>query len=216
MFIFSFFVSFRAFPYKKDALLKSEPRSNIIIESSGSIGHFYGGKCRETFPNQTIIGKVEHDWCSNIGKFDSDKPWIQYSLKDKKISVSGYSIRNGCCVAACCCINDDENIDEVCCCTLYSYSLQGSNDNKTWTTLHKVEKDPYFYGCETKTFELHKKSEEFTFIRFTLDEQRPGCLNCMQLNQVELYGNTAIHSTYIESNDEDESISIIGRVKKDE
>ena len=216
MFIFAILVEFKAFPNRKDALLKSESQSSVIIESSGSIGLHVDGKCKQTFPNQTIIGEEEHDWCSNIAKGNNEKPWIQYSIKGKKMSVSSYSLRNGCCFNACCCIETGEIIDGICCCSLYSYSLQGSNDNRTWKTLHKVEKDKYFYDCEVKTFDLDKQSEEFTYIRFILDEQRPGCLNCMQLNQIELYGNTVDSSSSYESNDEDESISIIGRVKRDE
>ena len=58
-----------------------------------------------------------------------------------------------------------------CCCRLNSYSLQVSNGNKTWTVLHKVEKDESFRFCETKTFELKRKSPPLTYFRFVLDEE---------------------------------------------
>ena len=138
------------------------------------------------------------------------------------MKVSRYSVRNGCCHRYMCCC-DDENgkiidYDARCCCRLYSYSLQASNDNKTWTILHKVEKDEKFYFCETKTFELKEKSSPYTYFRFVLDEEYPHCIKCMQINQIELYGETvsSIYSSCPDNDDEDESISIIGRVKKGE
>ena len=59
--------------------------------------------------------------------------------------VKRYSVRNGCCRYSCCCTEDGKIVDYGCCCTLYSYSLQASNDNKTWKVLHRVEKDKSFY-----------------------------------------------------------------------
>jgi hypothetical protein len=40
----------------------------------------------------------------------------------------------------------------------------------------------------------------------------------MQINQIELYGETvsSIYSSFTDNDDEDDSISIIGRVKKGE
>ena len=40
----------------------------------------------------------------------------------------------------------------------------------------------------------------------------------MQINQIELYGETisSLYSSFIDNDDEDESISIIGRVKRNE
>jgi len=101
---------------------------------------------------------------------------------------------------------------------LFSYSLQASNDNKTWTVLHKVQKDERFDFCETKTFELKGKSSPYTYFRFVLDEEYPNCIKCMQINQIELYGETvsSVYSSFTNNDDEDESISIIGRVKKGE
>ena len=97
--------------------------------------------------------------------------------------------------------------------------MQASNDNKTWTVLHKVEKDENFHFCETKTFELKDKPSPYTYFRFVLDEEYPGCITCMQINQIELYGETvtsSLYSSFTDDNDDDESISIIGRVNKDE
>ena len=63
-------------------------------------------------------------------------------------------------------------------------------------------------------------TEPYTYFRFVLDEEWPSCPKCMQVNQIELYGETigSGFTSYSESNieDDDESISIIGKVKKNE
>ena len=222
--MFIAFVAFVAFPESKEALLSNQNIESINVESSGSLGLYRDGVCHKTHPNETLISNERFDWCSNIAKVKDDKnynPWIQYSIKGKQMKVYKYSVRNGCCIPGDCCCDDDNGkvIDYFgCCCRLYSYSLQASNDNKTWTVLHKVEKDERFDSCETKTFELKGKSSPYTYFRFVLDEEYPGCIKCMQINQIELYGETiaSIYSSFADDNDDDESISIIGRVRKDE
>ena len=213
--LFFILVQFIAFPNKNDALLKEGVNSkSLIIESSGSLGLHYGGKCHQTFPNETVYENQKLDWCSNIVPKESNVgPWVMYSFKNKEIKLTSYSVRNGCCWYPCCCIDDDRYIDGYCCCRLYSYSLQGSNDNSTWITIHKIEKDSKFYDCQFKTYEF-PETQPFKYIRFILDEEYPGCPKCMQLNQVELYGKTtdSIFSSY-ENDDNDESVSIIGKVK---
>ena len=54
------------------------------------------------------------------------------------------------------------------------------------------------------------------FLRILLDEQLPGCKFCMQINQIEFYGDV-IDSQFagsFESDDNDESVSIIGKVDR--
>ena len=220
--IFLSFVAFVAFPDASDAILKNENKELINIETSGSLGYYQNGKCRKTHGNATIISDENIEWCSNIAKNKNDlsqNPWIQYSIKGKQMKITKYSVRNGCCNYVCCC--DEENgkiTDYDCCCTLYSYSLQGSNDNRTWKVLHKVEKDKYFYYCGSKTFDLPQKTEPFTYFRFVQDEEWPGAPKCMQINQIEFYGETVNSgiSQYNDGSDDDESISIIGRIRKGE
>ena len=225
MLIFSFalfFVSFVAFPEKSDAVFAKQRKDQILIENSGSLGLYYNGKCHPTYGNETITSDEYNDWCSNIAsnsKDSSQNPWIQYSIKGKKIKVKSFSVRNGCCHYACCCTADNKIIDSGCCCLLYSFSLQASNDNKTWTPLYKVVKDSTYDYCGTKTYELKEMSLPYTFFRIVLDEEWPGCPKCMQINEVELYGESESSSylSYSDSGDaEDESVSIIGRVSKNE
>ena len=217
-----FYLSFVSLPDRKDAILNSQQSVRINIESSGSLGIFLGdSKCHPTFPNQTLVGDKYKDWCSNIGKDATDKPWIQYSLPNKQMKITGYAVRNGCCYYDyCCCeLETGKIIDYYCCCRLYSFSLLGSNDNRTWTVLHKVEKDTTFRYCQLKTFEI-QKTQAFRFLRFVLDEEKPGCQKCMQINQIEFYGE-ALTSPFSDFNsfeddgENEESISIIGKVKRE-
>ena len=211
-------VAFVAFPDRSDAILAKStvpPR----VEASGSLGLYYNGKCNPTYPNQTLVGVREYDWCSNIynSNTDTEKPWIQFSIPNKAMKLTSYSFRNGCCIHYCCCNTESGNVvDYRCCCELYSFSLLGSNDNRTWKLLHKVEKDgEYIHYCEVKTYDLETK-ESFKYIRFVCDEPWPGCPHCMQLNQMEFYGQVFSSIDYgydSGEEDNDESISIIGKVK---
>lgn len=218
MFFFLILVEFVAFPSRKNAILYQNDKKLVNVQSSGSIGIYKDGKCVKTHPNQTLNDDEMQDWCSNIATNKEDNPWIQYSLKEKQMRISGFSIRNGCCRYAYCCEEEDGQItDKYCCCFLYSYSLLASNDNKTWTTIHKVEKDKSFYNCEIRTFDFDKATPSYTYFRLVLDEEWPGCLRCMQVNQLELYGEV-VASSYLSPPDgeEDESVSIIGRINREE
>ena len=213
----SLFVAYVAFPESKDALFSQSTRGSVDIETSGNLGLYYDGKCHKTFGNETIIADEYREWCSNMVKDKKDSslnPFIQYSIKGKQMKVTKYSVRNGCCRNVCCCDDEADFIDTRCCCKLYSYSLIASNDNRTWKTLHKVEKDNTFYYCAIKTFDI-KEAAPYVYYRFVLDEEWPGCPKCMEINQIEFYGDAFdSNHAYSEITDEDESISIIGRVGK--
>ena len=221
----NFLFYFIAFPSRKDALIAShlEQKRPPIIEASGSLGLYYNKKCHQTYPNETITENAEFDWCSNIGSSDEDqKPWIMYSFKNEKMVLSSVSIRNGCCYHACCCVDDQTLLDYECCCLLYSFSVKASNDNHTWVTLLKQEKVKDFWGCKFMNFEIddqiitkERSHGGFRYIKFVMDEPYPGCRYCMQINQIELYGETNGAVFYDELNDDnDETVSIIGKIKR--
>ena len=206
-----------AFPERKDAIFETLYKNNEVISfSSGSIGFYKKGKCHLTSPNMTIGNDDDSfDWCSNIAKPENGEkmPWIAYRVKNKRIRASGYAIRSGCCRYECCCLSDSYYVNSYCCCALSSYSLQASDDNVTWRTIHKVENEVNFYTCTNRVFEFDKV-EEFTFVRFTLDKPYKRCPNCFALNRFEVFGET-IKSYQSENEDEnDESVSIIGKINK--
>ena len=210
------FMEFIAFPQRQDAIFeKVSSISDIRVESSGSIGFRRNdGKCILTSPNNTLITDRKQDWCSNVGTSSNDKPWISYSLKNKKMKITGYSVRTGCCWYGCCCIDNEDDMYVKCCCEMFSFSFQVSNDNRTWKTLHKVENYNDIRYCSVLTYEINN-NEYYTFARVVLDEKAPGCDNCMVLNQVEIYGSVS-ESVYMETSEDndEESISIIGKVNR--
>ena len=67
-------MAYTAIPKRADALL-THSQVPPIIEASGSIGLLVHGQCQPTFPNKTIMGDEEMDWCSNIMKPNDDNPW---------------------------------------------------------------------------------------------------------------------------------------------
>ena len=212
-------VSYTALPQRDDAIL-SQSKNQIIIDASGSLGlRYYDRKCTQTYPNQTLVGDEEWDWCSNIMKTNNDYPWISYRIPNKAMKLRGFSVRNGCCHSLCCCDPETgHDIDFHCCCGLYSFSLQGSNDNHKWKIIHKVEKEIKFYECKLMTYEF-EMTEAFHYIRLVMDEAWPRCeIKCIQINQIELYGETISSSFYSYEQDidekDEESVSIIGRIKK--
>ena len=215
----SFFVTlaFVALPQRQDAILSAN-KDRLHVDASVSIGLDKHGKCIQTYPNETLIGDRESDWCSNIAKGD-DHPWISYHIPNTAMKLTGYSVRNGCCEFPCCC---DPQTGEFfphddCCCELVGFSLQGSNDNRTWYTIHQIQNKRDFYFCKYETYEF-QMTQSFNFIRFYLEQELDGCPRCLQINQIELYGQTISSFSYRDLDDDDdnqESISIIGKIRKE-
>ena len=217
MFFLITIIEFVEFPSRNDIVIASSMtnKNDLKIASSGSIGQYYSGKCHPTYPNFTVAHNSKSDWCSNIASFDDPMPWISFSLKNKAIKVTGYSLRNGCCWYDCCCLDDNHRYDyDFCCCRLYSFSFQGSNDNTTWTTIHKVENDNEYWVCLFKTFTF-PKTQPFSYLRLVLDDPYPGCPKCLQINEIQIYGEEVHSLNDFESDDDnEESVSIIGKVKQ--
>jgi hypothetical protein len=208
---------YKAFPNREDAILQNlKDLSTVKVESSGSGGYYKDGKCEKTYPNATINSDRYDDWCSLISK-NNGKPFISYSVEASKMKLTGYSVRSGCCYYYYSyCTSDDEVYDYYCCCRLYSFSLLGSNDNVTWKVLHKVENDNSFYDCQYKTYQL-SNDEYYKYIKFVQDDKFPGSEYCMCLNQMEFYGSISKNGDVNMEEGikiEDDSISIIGKVKK--
>jgi hypothetical protein len=136
------------------------------------------------------------------------------NVRGKSISLTGYSLRMGCCYYYdACCLKTGEYIW---CCLLYSWSLQGSHDNSTWTEIHKIEKDRDFYYCQNRIYEV--KSEPFEYIRIIQNEAYPGCDFCVCLNKLELYGSVSSSSSSQSpfNIDNEDSISILANWEKEE
>ena len=194
---------------------KAYKNQDIEVYVSGSSSQYINGSRQVTKPEYSFdqIEKM-YDWCSNCGKNQDDHPWAVYSIKNKKIKISGYYLKSGCC-------GDDENICccldyTYCCeCCLYSWSLQISNDNVTWKTVHKVEKDKEMRRCKEKTY---KFSETYNtkYVRLIQDESCPGDPPCIALNKIELIGSIENEDGLIfeDQENEEDDVSIIGHISK--
>ena len=215
-------------PLRNDALLSKALTQDyeLKVDSSHSLGMHFKGNCRLTFPNFTLTTESNEDWCSIVHRpsdstesiKDNEKPFITFSLAHKLFELTSYSVRNGCCKKTCCCSDKKDKLNDVyCCCRLYSFSLWGSNNNKTWIRLQSVERDMTIRICEARTYRI-SYHRHFKFIKFQIDEGFPKCPFCAQVNQIEFYGKTYDTNEvfdYTSESTEEETISIIGKVRKD-
>ena len=189
----------------------------ILIEASGSSKQLINGSMQMTQPEYAIYPWTKsYDWCSNCAHTYEEHPYITFSLKNKLFKFNGYFVRSGCCYRNGCCCEDDFYHYCIECC-LYSWSLQISDDNKTWTKVHSVEKDREMRRCKEKTYKLDK---EYTakYVRFFQEEPCPGDPPCIAINQFELLGDVAGEDArdeeFVSFHDDDDDVSIIGHISK--
>ncbi|EAY02124.1 hypothetical protein TVAG_372690 [Trichomonas vaginalis G3] len=189
----------------------------IVIDVSGSSKQYINGSFQYTKPEYSVYPwNKDYDWCSNCGKSSSDHPWITYSLQSKKIKLTGYFVRCGCCYASenCCC--EDESTTCFDCC-LYSWSLQVSDDNKTWKEVHRIEKDESMRRCNENTYKLDR---EYTtkYVRLIQNEPCPGDPPCIAINKFDLIGEVVNDNSreedFVSYHDDDDDVSIIGHISK--
>ncbi|EAY07393.1 hypothetical protein TVAG_205010 [Trichomonas vaginalis G3] len=199
-----------------NAILKRAYREKAIeFYASGVSSQRINGTIQPTKPEYAFdqIDK-RYDWCSNCGKHQKDFPWIIFSIKNHIMNLEGYFLKAGCCYDGCCCYDESKRCCECC---LFSWSFQISNDNITWKTIHKVERDYELHHCREKTFkftEVHKAK----FARLIQDETCYGDPPCIALNKIELIGNyeggmPIVNDPGEIENDEDD-VSIIGHISK--
>ena len=152
-----------------DGIFKNTYSSNITkVEASGS-EYCYDERFKKdvaSSPEFCIDPLSTLEWCSDIDYERKRKPWISVNFRNNKVKLSGYSLKLGCC------------FDGICCCMIYSWSLQGSNDNTTWKTLHKMEKQDDFKDCDSKSFEV-TTSQPYSIYRIIQDSPYQGCSSCL-------------------------------------
>ncbi|EAX96415.1 hypothetical protein TVAG_493570 [Trichomonas vaginalis G3] len=193
----------------------------IKIEVSGSSKQYINGSKKMTQPEYAIYPwDKNYDWCSNCYHEYSKKPWITFSLINKQFKFNGYFVRNGCCYYNGCCCDDDFYgcID----CYMYSWSLQISNDNKTWTTVHQIEKDSDKDNCKSREYKFDK-TYTARYVRLIQDAPFPGYPPCFAINRFDLFG-TIVNDDgslsdgnaddFVSYHDDDDDVSIIGHISK--
>ena len=217
------FMQYSAFPKRVNSIFSNiaNIEQNVIATSNGNMGLYYDGHCHMTYPNETLNANEKNDWCSCIvdPSKDKTKPYVLFAVKNKAMILTGYSFRNGCCYYSCCCTDENGQIFDIdgCCCELHAFSLQGSNDNETWKIIHQVESTNRIRYCEDKTYDFTSKTSSFKYIKFVKDKEMSDCPYCLQINQIELYGELVPFNDqdYIQEENEDESVSIIGKIRRE-
>ena len=191
----------------------------VVIETSGSSKQYINGSRQLTKPEYAIYPwDKKYDWCSNCGHTYEEHPWITFSLNSRKFKIHGYFVRAGCCygTAQCCC--EDEYYHYCVRCCLFSWSLQISNDNKTWKDVHKVEKDYDMKYCKEKSYEF-KETYEAKYVRLIQDQSCPGDPPCIAINKLDLFGEVidegeSGEENFVSYHDDDDDVSIIGHISK--
>lgn len=187
----------------------------ILIDVSGSSKQYINGSRQLTKPEYAIEPfDKSYDWCSNCGRTYDEHPWISFSLKSRKMRISGYYIKSGCCQDDLCCCDDDVYGCFDCC--LYSWSLQISDDNKTWKEVHRIEKDYDMRKCKDSTYKFDQ-SYVSKYVRLIQTEACPGWPPCIAINKMELLGDIISEEgvdDFVSFHDDDDDVSIIGHISK--
>lgn len=188
------------------------PQGMVEYWVSGSSMQYINNTKQRTKP-EYAFDQVEkkYDWCTNIGKSNTDFPWIILSIKNHKMKLSGYTLRSGCCQSGCCCETEKYCIE----CYLFSWSFQISDDNETWVEIHKGDKEYEMTRCKEKTFMLNYP-QTAKYVRIIQTGTCYGDPPCFALNKVELIGDLERHETPEEKlvEPDDEDISIIGYISR--
>ena len=189
-------------------LIKTIPK-NEFIEYDGIFHKYYN--------NTTMIASASSVWLNSPSdainpnsylefctKYLDREQWFSVVLADKQLLMSSYAIQLGCC-----------NFYDTCCCNLYSWILEGSNDNRTWYIIDKKERVNDFTKCENKEFKIPSNTQKFSHFRFTQKEPQPGCKSCIGLKRMEFFGKLYDFQALIEDEQYlDTEVSIIGHLKK--
>ena len=186
----------------------------VNFSVSGNSYQYVNGTKRLTKPEYAIypFDKL-YDWCSNCPLNYDDHPFIMFYVENHEFKFNGYLIRAGCCDEGCCC--DDTYYGCAYCC-LYSWSIQISNDNQTWTTVHSIAKDAKMRDCKEATFQFEKYYVA-KYVRLIQDERCPGYPPCLAINRIDFFGtalSSGVEEEFVSYHDDDEDVSIIGHISK--
>ncbi|EAX88321.1 hypothetical protein TVAG_284270 [Trichomonas vaginalis G3] len=211
------FESIGSITYDNGIFQKHYNEGDIIVTASGSSKQQINDTDQLTKPEYAIYPwEKKYDWCSQISHSYEDHPYIVFAMKSKKFKFNGYFVRCGCCYDGCCC--DDDYYHYCLDCCLYSWSLQISDDNKTWKTIHQVEKDDSMRICSEKEYHLDKEYIS-RYVRLIQDKPCPGYPPCIAINKFDLYGNSVGDDSsrddeFVSYHDDDDDVSIIGHISK--
>ena len=210
MFSLFAFLSYKSFSFNENfnGVFKSLYEQNVAtFEASGS-RYCWDKTLRKDIiskPEYCIDPKSDHQWCSNFDWKKQMFPYIQINFKNSRLALTGYSLQAGCC-----------EYSDGCCCTPFSWDVTGSNDNKTWTLIHRIEKNEILTNCANQSFQIPSKSKPFRTIRLQQTDVINGCPTCIDLVRFEVYGDFEgsdySFQEYIDEIDSEDEVSIIGKI----
>ena len=176
----------------------------VSVSASGSYYVYSQAKMSdvESKPENCVDPNAELEWCSNYDHKKEMKPWLLLTFNKSKVKLDGYSLGSGCCVYS------------TCCCKMYTWQLQGSNDNETWDILHNDKNNNEFGFCLNKEFKI-ESNKWYKMIKLIQLDAENNCPTCISLRKIELFGEIESDEAWQNVEDADENeVSIIGKVKK--
>lgn len=209
--------NFLLFLLEDDSIFKRVYHENtVIVSANGNSQQYINGSIQMTKP-EFIIDQMDkkYDWCSKCSNIKEEKAWITFAIRNKKINLRGYYLKAACCYLRCSCELSVIGTR----CPLYSWSLQVSSDNITFSTVHHVEKDENMLSCAERTYDFHK-SYLTKFVRLIQTDVYPGEPSTIGLNKIELFGDLIDDPdfekgiNFLSDYNDDDDVSIIGHISK--
>jgi hypothetical protein len=118
---------------------------------------------------------ADYDWCNYWYSNDETNSWIQFDFKHRQVSLTNYTIRS----------------DKAGCYHPLQWSLAGSNDERSWTTLDQRNTQDLNGDNRVKSFDcksLQSSTSSFRFLRLTQTGANSSDANYLLLANLEFFG----------------------------
>jgi hypothetical protein len=115
---------------------------------------------------------ADHDWTDYWFSNSSANSWIQFDFRDRRISPTHYTLRS----------------DGIGCCHLLQWSLDGSDDEKSWTNLDRQNTQDLNGDFRVKSYSLTPSSSAFRYLRLTQTGSTSSNSHHLGLSRVEFFG----------------------------
>jgi hypothetical protein len=115
---------------------------------------------------------ADHDWTDYWFSQNSADSWIQFDFKNRRISPTHYTLRS-----------DGYGGHH-----LLEWSLDGSNDEKSWTNLDRQNTQDLNGNYHVKSYSLTQSSCHFRYLRLTQTGQSSSSVHYLGLSRVEFFG----------------------------
>ena len=178
----------KSFDYTKENEFKGII-NNFMIQTKGQIEQKVNITSSSVYNDKDNVKPTNVALFDDTAKFfssgDEEDSWIRFDFRGSRVLPSGYTIRSA--------AGGQNDIHPR------SWVIEGSNDEETWVTIHKVD------GCDilngkniVHTFIINNKESEtrFRFIQMRLTGPnwfgflyKRECAYCLTIDSFELYGH---------------------------